>query len=78
MAMMALIYFRDDESSVPALIEALTDKYEDVREYAAEALQARGKKAKAAIPALTKALKDPKKAVRKAAAMAIEEIQRMD
>jgi len=75
---MALIYFRDDESSVPALIEALTDKYEDVREYAAEALQARGKKAKAAIPALTKALKDPKKAVRKAAAMAIEEIQRMD
>jgi HEAT repeat protein len=78
MAVIALSHFRDDEGSVSALIEVLTDKCDEVRDFAVLGLIKRGKKAKAAIPALTKALEDPNQLVRKHAAIAIEIIQRKD
>jgi HEAT repeat protein len=60
--------------AVPALVEALTDKYSGIRACAAAALGRIGPDAKDAIPALTAAMKEKDEGVRSAAAAAIKKI----
>jgi len=62
------------EPVVPALVEALKYKNEDVRQLAAEALGKIGPEAKEAIPALIEALKDKNEQVRQYAAGALYSI----
>ncbi len=66
---------KDAQAAIPALIDALRDKDNFVRERAIESLGMMGPAAKEAVPALQQALKDPYKPARKAASKALERIQ---
>ena len=64
------------KESVPALREALKDKYEDIRALAAISLGNMGATAKPAVPELRAALKDEDGGVREKAAKALEKIDK--
>ena len=64
------------KESVPALCEALKDKYEDIRALAAISLGNMGATAKPAVPELRAALKDEDGGVREKAAKALEKIDK--
>jgi HEAT repeat protein len=70
-----------EKKAIPALIQALIDKDEDVRYAVAYALGKIGRnagpaKAAKAVPALTEALKDENQFVRENAAKALKQIQK--
>jgi HEAT repeat protein len=65
---------RSEEAIVPALIQALGDKNENVRQAAAVALGEIGPEAKEAVPALTQMLEDEDKDVRQYTVEALREI----
>ncbi len=66
-----------NRAAVPALIEALKDKNEDVRSGAAIALREIGTEAKTAVPKLTEVLKDNNENVRSGAASTLLTIAKM-
>lgn len=60
--------------AVPALIDALKDPDEIVRQKAAQALENIGPAAAEALPALTDALEDPDEIVRRCAAVLLKRL----
>lgn len=64
-----------EPAAVPGLIEALRHADDNVREYAAHALEKMGLAATEAVPGLTEALRDTNSNVRRRAANALEKIR---